>query len=96
MKRLIPLVLILLSVLICSCGQDNNAQPSYNPPPQVSVPRQPAPASRELQKPVSQEQNYWMTTSSRKRHNQGCRFYKNSQGHPCAKDEGVACKICGG
>lgn len=39
---------------------------------------------------------YWLTTSSKKRHNSGCKYYMKSKGRPCEKDEGTACKICGG
>lgn len=39
---------------------------------------------------------HWMTTSSGKRHNSGCRYYQNSKGRPCGPDEGTPCKICGG
>ena len=39
---------------------------------------------------------YWLTTSSHKRHNKTCRFYKASKGRPCKPDEGIPCKICGG
>lgn len=42
------------------------------------------------------EKSYWITTSSSKRHNSSCRYYKSSKGRLCTKDEGVACKICGG
>jgi len=42
------------------------------------------------------ETGYWMTTSSHKRHNKNCRYYKNSKGRFCQPDEGIACKICGG
>lgn len=39
---------------------------------------------------------YWLTTSSKKRHNSKCRNYKKTKGRPCTKDEGTPCKICGG
>ena len=39
---------------------------------------------------------YWITSSSHKRHNKSCRWYKNSNGYCTNKKEGVACKICGG
>ena len=39
---------------------------------------------------------YWLTRGSRKRHNSGCRYYRQSKGRPCGKDEGVPCKACGG
>lgn len=40
---------------------------------------------------------YWITKSSKKRHNSKCRYYKNSKGY-CTENEkeGVACKVCGG
>lgn len=39
---------------------------------------------------------YWLTTSSKKRHNSKCRYYKKSKGRPCGKEEGAPCKSCGG
>lgn len=44
----------------------------------------------------AQENTHWITNKSGIRHNSGCRYYKNSQGRPCTKDEGRACKKCGG
>jgi len=43
-----------------------------------------------------QSTGYWITSSSRKRHNSSCRYYQNSNGRPCTADEGIPCKICGG
>jgi len=43
-----------------------------------------------------QETGYWITTSSSKRHNKNCRYYKNSKGRFCGPNDGIACKICGG
>ena len=40
--------------------------------------------------------NCWITTSSGVRHNSSCRYYMNSNGRKCSKNEGRACKICGG
>ena len=48
------------------------------------------------QSPQQAEQSCWLTTSSTKRHNQGCRYYKTSKGRPCTKSEGIPCKVCGG
>src|SRR4051812_11665983 len=39
--------------------------------------------------------DHWLTLSSSKRHNSSCRYFHNSNGRPCTKDEGIACKICG-
>ena len=38
---------------------------------------------------------YWLSSTG-KRHNSRCRYYKKSKGRPCGPSEGVACKICGG
>lgn len=41
------------------------------------------------------EAAYWISSTG-KRHNSGCRYYRNCQGRPGTASEGVACKICGG
>lgn len=55
------------------------------------------PAQQQLSNHNPEECTYWITKSSRKRHNKNCRYYKNSKGY-CTEDpdEGIACKICGG
>lgn len=41
--------------------------------------------------------SYWMNISSSVRHNQGCRYYRNTKrGRACGGGEGKACGICGG
>ncbi|MBN2035966.1 MAG: hypothetical protein JW768_04420 [Chitinispirillaceae bacterium] len=42
------------------------------------------------------EKKYWLTTSSRTRHNSSCRYYKTTAGRPCGPKEGSPCKRCGG
>lgn len=44
----------------------------------------------------NQTQPCWLTTSSSKRHNANCRYFKTSRGRPCKNNEGIPCKICGG
>ena len=39
---------------------------------------------------------FWLTSSSRKRHNSSCRYYKSSNGSECGPNDGIPCKICGG
>jgi len=53
---------------------------------------------KKVQTPASNESTdeYWLTISSKKRHNSKCRNYKKTKGRPCTKDEGSPCKICGG
>jgi hypothetical protein len=43
-----------------------------------------------------QSTEFWLTSSSKKRHNSSCRYYQNSNGRSCNVDEGIPCKICGG
>ena len=41
--------------------------------------------------------SFWLNTGSGSRHNEGCRYYKNTKrGKPCGANEGRACGICGG
>ena len=64
------------------------------PPP--TAPYTPSPARVVPSKPSSAAVEYWITTSSGKRHNSGCRYFQTSRGRPGGATEGTACKICGG
>ncbi|MFC5049222.1 hypothetical protein ACFPK9_01130 [Rubritalea spongiae] len=44
----------------------------------------------------AEEKTHWITNSSGIRHNKSCRYYRNSKGRACTKNEGRACKKCGG
>ena len=39
---------------------------------------------------------YWITKSTKKRHNSSCRWYKKSKGYCTDEKVGIACKLCGG
>ncbi len=39
---------------------------------------------------------FWLTSSSKKRHNSSCRYYKTSKGSECGQNDGIPCKSCGG
>ena len=39
---------------------------------------------------------FWLTSSSKKRHNSSCRYYKTSNGNECGQNDGTPCKSCGG
>jgi micrococcal nuclease len=45
---------------------------------------------------ASNQSTHWITISSGKRHNAGCRHYNSSKGKPCGPNEGTACRVCGG
>jgi len=40
--------------------------------------------------------DYWLNTNSHKRHCRKCPNYRKFRSHPCEKDEGTPCGICGG
>ena len=65
------------------------------PLPPTTLPT-PSPARVVPTKPSSAAVEYWITTSSSKRHNSGCKYFQTSRGRPGAATEGTACKICGG
>ncbi|NQZ55867.1 MAG: DNA/RNA non-specific endonuclease [Lentisphaeraceae bacterium] len=46
--------------------------------------------------PKPQSGEYWISSSSGKRHNSRCRWFQNSKGHRGPKSKGMACKVCGG
>ncbi len=48
------------------------------------------------QSSVSFEQSYWLTVSSGVRHNKTCGYFNDTKGRYCNKNEGRACKKCGG
>lgn len=68
---------------------------STPPPAPTASPSTPSPARVVPSKPSSAVE-YWITTSSGKRHNSGCRYFQTSRGRPGGANEGTACKICGG
>ena len=79
------------------------AQPVSSPTPSsVSTPSSsaapPTPSAARVvpTKPSSAAVEYWITTSSSKRHNSGCKYFQTSKGRPGAATEGTACKLCGG
>ena len=55
----------------------------------------PPPAGPATEQDAEQETGYWLSTSG-KRHNSKCRYYKKSKGIPCGSKDGTACKACGG
>ena len=61
-----------------------------------AAPTSPSPVRLAPSKPSSAAVEYWITTSSGKRHNSGCRYFQTSRGRPGGSTEGTACKICGG
>ena len=78
-------------------------QPVSSPTPSTvstplppTTPSTPSAARAVPTKPSSAAVEYWITTSSSKRHNSGCKYFQTSRGRPGAATEGTACKICGG
>jgi len=69
--------------------------------PVIPAEQKPATTTEQKKPEASKEKpakinTHWLTIKSGVRHNSKCRYYKNSKGRPSTKDEGRACKICGG
>ena len=62
------------------------------PLPAASLPPARTAPSREED---SESGGYWLSSTG-KRHNSSCRYYKSSKGRACGAKDGVACKVCGG
>ncbi len=68
-------------------------------PTQVTPSQTPTPEIQRTTPNQTEEKQvteYWLTSSSRKRHNSSCRYYQSSNGKPCGPEDGIPCKICGG
>ena len=61
------------------------------PAPRPSPAVKPSP-SREKE---SEAGDYWLSSTG-KRHNSLCRYYKSAKGRACGPKDGTACKTCGG
>ncbi len=75
----------LRKLLANSLGQSSGVAPQWAPTATTTAPS----AQKE-------SAGFWITSSSRKRHNSSCRYYQNSNGSPCGPNDGIPCKICGG
>lgn len=60
------------------------------------------PVEKKAGKPLDSKQeksdgNYWLNTSTGKRHNSGCKYFGDTKkGRACSKADGKACDVCGG
>ena len=52
------------------------------------------PRAYETRRPAAVQTDYWLTTSSKKRHRRHCRWYETSRGRYCGPNEGVAAGCC--
>ena len=102
MKSIIALAYLLLASLSIAATTPDRAATAGNASDKGQTPatEKAKPAAGEsgnvnAQK-APEEKVYWLTTKSGIRHNSKCRYYQNSHGQPCSKDEGRACKLCGG
>lgn len=80
-RRMKRLLPLLFLALVCSLATAQE-RPANQPQPPT--------------KKQEAAKTYWITIKSGVRHNSNCRYYKNSNGRMCTKEEGRACKICGG
>lgn len=73
--------------------RDGKRKGSDVPSPSATSPILSAP-SEKMEKDTQFQ--HWFTSSTRKRHNSSCRYYKTSKGRECGPSEGIPCKVCGG
>ena len=63
--------------------------------PKISPAKEPVSSeSASLETAIST--GFWLTTSSKRRHNNSCKYYKTSKGSECGPNDGSPCKSCGG
>lgn len=103
--RFIPavaLLLVLLTPNISSAAKAAKTQKvaKTGPAAQIGATAQTGAAEQSVtEAPAKPELDYWLAidaTGVRRRHNFKCRFYENTKGQPCTKNEGRPCKVCGG
>ena len=46
--------------------------------------------------PAGKDTGYWMSSTTKVRHNKRCRNYRKVKGYPCGPKDGRPCKTCGG
>jgi hypothetical protein len=79
-------------------GAASGGQKAASPPPASARLARDPQAAAAVAPSASAEASgeHWLTTSSHKRHNSSCKYYKSSKGRPCGPNEGTPCKACGG
>ena len=78
---------------------ETKTEPKISPAKETASPETASPetASPETASPeTAVTTGFWLTTSSKKRHNNSCKYYKSSKGSECGPNDGSPCKSCGG
>ena len=78
---------------------ETKTEPKISPAKETASPETASPetASPETASPETAiTTGFWLTTSSKKRHNNFCKYYKSSKGSECGPNDGSPCKSCGG
>jgi len=52
--------------------------------------------TKKYKEPTPKIKDYWLTTSTKIRHNSSCKYFKKTRGKSCTSSKGVPCKKCGG
>ena len=63
--------------------------------PKISPAKEPV-SSESASSETAISTGFWLTTSSKRRHNNSCKYYKSSKGSECGPNDGSPCKSCGG
>jgi hypothetical protein len=66
-----------------------NTEPKISPTKETASPETASPET-------AISTGFWLTTSSKRRHNNSCKYYKSSKGSECGPNDGSPCKSCGG
>ena len=66
-----------------------------NTEPKISPAKEPV-SSESASSETAISTGFWLTTSSKRRHNNSCKYYKSSKGSECGPNDGSPCKSCGG
>lgn len=94
MRRIAILLLLFCLAVPCLAPRTIGAD---SPPPGTQTADTPAPGADTAGTDDRKTIRYWLNTKSGVRHNQRCRFYRNTKaGRTCTADEGKACGLCGG
>ena len=73
---------------------ETKTEPKISPAKETASPETASPETASPETAITT--GFWLTTSSKKRHNNSCKYYKSSKGSECGPNDGSPCKSCGG
>ena len=73
---------------------ETKSEPKISPAKETVSPETASPETASPETAITT--GFWLTTSSKRRHNNSCKYYKTSKGSECGPNDGSPCKSCGG